>query len=284
MTALLRETDVWTSTKGEVVKRIYVLALASAALLLVGGGSNAFAGNSTTCSNGALTGGTYGSVTVTGTCSVAYLANVTINGNLTVSDGAVFAGIIPSSVHVTGNVSVGKGALLGLGYATTTDVVDGNVTANQPLSLYLGSVTIHGNVVSNGGGTAARFYNLPIKDNTIDGNVIIHGWTGGWWGVIANTVGGNVDVSNNTSVVHATDDAGCMASGTFPAGCDATAGADTDAGEVQSRVTPTPVIRQQLISGNLICHGNTPAAQVDPADGGGPNTVGGNKIGECAGL
>jgi hypothetical protein len=266
------------------VKRIYLLAIATAALLLVGGGSNAFASSSTTCSNGALAGGTYGSVTVTGTCSVAYLANITINGNLTVSNGAVFAGIIPSSVHVTGNVNVGKGALLGLGYATTTDLVDGNVTANQPLSLYLGSVTIHGSVVSIGGGTAARFYNFPIKDNTIDGNLIIQGWTGGWWGAIANTVGGSVVVANNTSAVHATDDAGCTASGTFPAGCPATVGPDTDAGEVQSRATPTPVVRQQIISGNLICLGNSPAAQIDPGDGGGPNVVSGQAIGECAGL
>jgi hypothetical protein len=39
-----------------------------------------------------------------------------------------------------------------------------------------------------------------------------------------------------------------------------------------------------VIAGNLICHNNTPAAQVNPDDGGQPNTVGGRKIGECAGL
>ena len=55
---------------------------------------------------------------VTGPCSVAFNANITINGNLTVSDGAVFAGF-PSSVHVTGNVKVGQGALLGLGLPAT---------------------------------------------------------------------------------------------------------------------------------------------------------------------
>jgi hypothetical protein len=40
------------------------------------------------------------------------------------------------------------------------------------------------------------------------------------------------------------------------------------------------------INGNLICLGNTPAAQIGHAalEGGGPNTVGGRKIGECAGL
>jgi hypothetical protein len=38
------------------------------------------------------------------------------------------------------------------------------------------------------------------------------------------------------------------------------------------------------IGGNLICQNNTPPAQVNPDDGGLPNTVTGNKIGECAGL
>ncbi len=40
---------------------------------------------------------------------------------------------------------------------------------------------MHGNVVSIGGGTFRRFYNFPIKDNKIDGNLIIFGSTGGWW-------------------------------------------------------------------------------------------------------
>jgi hypothetical protein len=40
------------------------------------------------------------------------------------------------------------------------------------------------------------------------------------------------------------------------------------------------------IGGNLICHGNTPPAQIGDAalEGGGANTVGGNAIGECADL
>lgn len=121
---------------------------------------------------------------------------------------------------------------------------------------------MHGNVVSNGGGTAERFFNFPIKDNVIDGNVVIHGWTGGWWGLIANTVGGNVDLSNNRSVVQPAGDC----EGTFPVGCDAAPGADTDAAEIQSRGPDNP----QRISGNLICHGNTPSAQINPLDGGFP--------------
>ena len=38
-----------------------------------------------------------------------------------------------------------------------------------------------------------------------------------------------------------------------------------------------------VIAGNLICLHNSPASQIGDS-GGSPNTVGGNKIGECAGL
>lgn len=262
-----------------------LLAALGAGVLLALGftGSGAFAGAPETCSGtlqapGVLT-GAHGSVVVTGACMAP--GSVTINGDLTLTDGAVFAGF-GSSAHVTGSVKVGKGAQLLLGWnaspgALGPDVVDGNIVANQPLSLYLGNITVHGNVVSNGGGTASRFYNFPIKDNRIDGNLVIHGWTGGWWGVVANSVGGNVEVAGNTSVVIPADEGACQ--GTFPAGCAAAPGPDEDAGEVQSRVG-TP----QHISGNLICHGNTPAAHVNPGDGGAANAVDGRKIGECAGL
>lgn len=255
-----------------------MLLLGTGALLVLGfTGSGAFAAPKETCSNGTI-GGSHGSVTVTGTCAV--VAPLTVNGDLTLADGSVFVGFGPP-IHVTGNVKVGKGAQFALGYnrgegVLGPDVVDGNVVANQPLALYIGNSTVHGNLVSNGGGTAARFFNFPIKDNVIDGNVVIHGWTGGWWGLIANTVGGNVDASNNRSVVQPAGDC----EGTFPAGCDAAPGADPDASEIQSRGPDNP----QQISGNLICHGNSPSAQINPLDGGFPNIVGGNKIGECAGL
>jgi hypothetical protein len=206
-------------------------------------------------------------LTVSGFCKIGFQAQVTVSGNLALADGAVFQGMfIPASLHVTGNVTVGKGALLGLGYGTSA-VVDGNITANQPLSVYLGNMTVHGNVVSNGGGTAARFYNFPIKDNTIGGNLILHGWQGGWIGALRNIVGGNVDVSNNTSVVQS------ECPGTFPNGCDPSPGALADSSEVTDNT----------VGGNLICRNNLPAAQFGDS-GGGPNTVSGNKIGECAGL
>jgi hypothetical protein len=257
-----------------------LLLLATGILLVLGlSGSGAFAAPKETCSSGMS--GTHGSVTVVGPCFVG--ADITINGNLTLNDGSIFAGF--GTVTITGNVTVGKGAQLFLGWDADEgelgpDSVGGNVVANQPLSLYIGNVTVHGNLVSNGGGTAARFYNFPIKDNRIDGNLVIHGWNGGWWGVIANSVGGNVDLSNNRSVVQPAGEC----EGTFPVGCAAAPGAFFDASEVQSRIVPGVINNPQHISGNLICRGNTPAAQINALDGGGPNVVDGNRIGQCAGL
>lgn len=263
--------------------RKLLLLLGSGMVLALGlSGSGAFAAPKEACS-GPIS-GSHGSVTVEGVCAVT--GALTVNGDLTVADGAVFVGFGPP-IHITGNVKVGKGSLFALGYNAGEgelgpDVVDGNIVANQPLSMYLGNSTVHGNFVSNGGGTTERFYNFPIKDNDIGGNLVIQGWIGGWWGAIANTVGGNVVVSNNRSLVQPDPDGECE--GTFPTGCDAVPGAFFDSSEVQSRIIPGVINNPQRISGNLICHGNTPAAQVNALDGGGANVVGGNKIGECAGL
>jgi len=232
-----------------------------------------------TCSGGAIPGGTYTSLTVAGNCFFG--GDVTVNGNVTVADGALLNdhAFSPLATHVviTGNVRVGKGAVLGLGTYNPAAVHDttvyGNIVANQPLSLYLSFATVQGNVVSNGGGSGPNgaFRNFPTKDNTIHGNLVVQGWNGGWIGVIRNTVGGNVIFSHNASVVVET-----------PPGCDpelgqctgSAPGTDSDSSEVQTN----------WISGNLICQDNTPAAQVNALDGGLPNVVGGKGIGECAGL
>lgn len=236
-------------------------------LLVLGvAGSAAFAAapGAATCSGGAISAGTYNGLTVTGDCTFAG-GTVTVDGNLTVADGAILNDHAASTatVHVTGNVTVGKGAVLGLGTynprASHDTTVDGNVVANQPLSLYLSFITVHGNVISNGGGLAPAdpFRNFPTKDNTIEGNLVVQGWQGGWLGVIRNHVGGNVIVSKNAS-----------------ASSEEGPGVDTDSTEVQTNV----------IGGNLICQGNTPSAQVNADDGGQPNLVAGQKVGECAGL
>ena len=230
-----------------------LLLLGSGILLVLGVGGSALGAPPETCTGGAIT-GTHGSITVTGVCTFSG-ATVTINGNLRVAKGAILNDHAASTtiVTITGNVSVDKGAVLGLGFGpqeATPAFVGGNIVASDPLTLYLGHVTVGGNVVSNGGGAADR--NFPIKDNTIRGNLILQGWSGLWMGAIRNDVGGNVVVSRNTA----------LDTSTVPG---------SDSTEVQTNV----------IGGNLVCHGNTPTAQVNAFDGGQPNVVGGNSVGEC---
>ncbi len=249
-----------------------VFALCGVVVLGVVVGSSALASapGSLTCSSGPIASGTYSSVTVTGTCGFVPGAVITINGNLVIEDGAALNDHAASTATVTvsGNVLVGKGAVVGLGtynpFAPHHSSVGGNVIANQPLSLYLSFLTIHGNLVSNGGGggVTGEFRNFPTKDNTVDGNLIVQGWTGGWIGLIRNHVGGNVVFNNNASVINGLVDPPVPGQ------------VDADSSEIMTNV----------IGGNLICQGNTPAAQVNPDDGGQPNTVGGHKIGQCAGL
>jgi len=256
--------------------RITVL-LGSVVLMLAVSGSIASAAKpeAGTCSGGApgfgnaevIPAGTYNGFTVTGNC-VTGPGLVTIDGKLTIADGGVLNDHASGqgTVHITGNVTVGKGAVLGLGDYNpvpphTSAVVDGNITAHQPETLYLGGMTIHGNLVSNGGGDPASERNFPIKDDTIDGNVIIQGWHGFWFGIIRVNVGGNVVVANT--------------SGT-QVGLPGT--------EFEGILDSTEIV-SNIIGGNLICHGNTPQAQIGDAildEGNGPNTVGGNALGECA--
>ncbi len=209
--------------------------------------------------------GSYGNLTITGNRFVASGTSLIVSGNLTVAPGACLDAFTMGTVHVRGNLLVRPGALLALGCTinsigpegspctgTTNDTVDGSLIADHALTMYLDGNTIHGNLFSDGGGPGLTgpFINFPIKDNTIDGNLTVQGWKGGWAGLIRDTVGGNVVFSKNGSVQ------------------------DPDSNEVQTNV----------ITGNLTCKDNSPAAQVNPADGGLPNTVGGQKIGQCAGL
>lgn len=239
-------------------------------LVAVGSGAVAAGPGSATCSGGTIAAGTYSRLTVIGVCWFSG-GTVTVTGNVVVAPGASLndhAASPLTAIHVGGNVLVGRGGIVGLGtynpFAAHDSVVDGNVIANQPLSLYISFTTIHGNLISQGGGggVTGEFRNFPTKDNIIDGNAVIEGWTGGWIGFIRNQVGGNVVFSGNTSVINGLVDPPVPGQ------------VDSDSSEIMTNV----------VSRNLICQGNTPAAQVNPDDGGQPNDVGGQKIGQCAGL
>jgi len=210
--------------------------------------------------------GHYRDLTITGNRYVASGTTLKVRGNLTLARGACLDAFTLGTVKVRRNLLVGKGAILALGCTpnstgpgapcngqTTSDTVGRNLIANHPYTMYLDGDTIHGSVISKGGGpglVSNPSVNFPIKDNAIDGNLIVQDWHGGWVGAIRNTVGRNLIFSRNMSV------------------------ADPDANEVQTNT----------VFGNLICRGNSPAAHVNPMDMGLPNTVAGGKIGQCAGL
>ena len=92
-----------------------------------------------------------------------------------------------------------------------------------------------------------RFF-ATVHDRTVGGNVVVRGVHACWFGLIRSTVAGTVKVVGN------------------PFG-------DPDADEI---VTNT-------IAGNLSCFNNVPAAQLGDSMGS-PNTVGGQKRGECKNL
>ena len=261
-----------------VIAALVVLALPGAAMAANPGPG--------TCTGGTMHAGTYSSFVVTGDCTIGFGANVHINGDLTVTPGAKLDDHgaelwMHGQLHVTGNIYVGRGAALGLGWNSPQgegslgpDTVGGNIIATQPLALQVGQVTIGGNLISNGGGvlsnSVADFRNFPVEDNVIHGNLVIQGWRGGWFGIIRNTVAGNVIVAHVVSISNPE---------TGP-------GMDTDSTEIMGTDASAfggPII-PQTIGGNLICHDNVPAAQFVPFDAGAPNFVGGKALGECAGL
>ncbi len=264
------------------MRRLMLLA-ATVALLAIALPGSALAAGPGTCSGGTMHAGTYSEFVVTGTCNIGFGANVQINGDLTIANGASLNDHgaetwMHAQMHITGNVNVGTGAVLGLGWNSPQgdgtlgpDTVGGNIVAHQPLALQVGEVTVGGNLISNGGGvlstSAADFRNFPIKDNVIHGNLIVQGWDGGWIGLIRNTVGGNVIFSRNVS--HSNPETG--------------PGTDTDSSEVMGS-TFGPISVPQTVGGNLICFGNVPATQVNPLDGGAPNVVHGKALGQCASL
>jgi hypothetical protein len=250
------------------------LLLGVCAVLALGVGAPAAAGNGDklVCSGGPIAPGAYGGLTVTGVCTIQ--DQVTINGNVTVADGAYLdAAYSGTKLIINGNVKVGKGARLGLGCAYNYHdcgmsldwlgniVVNGNIDANQALTMYLDFTVINGNVVSNGGGDISLVDHppvedglvLPIKDNVIAGNLTVRGWEGAWFGAIRNIVGGNVEASD-------------------------TVGTRLYMGQPDSTEVVT-----NIIGGNLSCKDNSPPAQIGDS-GGSPNIVGGKKKGECASL
>jgi hypothetical protein len=157
---------------------------------------------------------------------------------------------------------------------SATETIGGNLTADDALGVVVHNTTIRGNVVSNGGGGGLAFnpqgifaqyipsgppagpgqldtepFQLPAYNdyttNTIGGNLTVTGTTVNWYGIIGNTVRGNLTDTNNTS--------------------------SPDGNETINNT----------VYGNLVCFGNNPGVEYGDSNGG-PNEVGGNATGQCA--
>lgn len=254
--------------------RTFAAVLAAAALTTIGvNAASAASPASLTCSGGEIASGTYSSITVTGACQVPDGATVVVRHNLTVAPDAMFDAQTDSTVTIYGNVRAERGSQFGLGCTeahpcdttgappaagSTDDFVRGNVILNHVYNAALNGDHIGGNLISHGGGaqtTADGFVPFSVKDDTIDGNVVITGLHTVWFGIIRSTIGGTVVLTNNVQ------------------------SGDPDANELVANT----------IGRNLICHGNVPAPQFGDAVEEGPpgyglNTVGGHTTGQCTGL
>lgn len=250
-----------------------LLGIACAVAMMVAGtavaGASPASRSSNVCTGGAIAGGTYRNLRITGDCTVPDGVTVTVRGDVVVAPGATFDAVTLGTVNIGRNVLVGRDATFGLGCApdagppqctaTTDDVVGGSIFAFGAHTLYLTAITVHGSLVSIGGGSGGGPSNFPIKDSTFDGNVLVTGWSGTWFGILRSTVHGS------TVLI------GIRTNNATPQG--------PDSNEVVNNT----------IGGSLVCFGNNPHAQWGDAIEGAPpgyqwNIVSGYALGECAPL
>ncbi len=223
------------------------------------------------CSGGEIPSGNYSSITVTGACSVAADAVITVVGNINVKAGAELdADSAPSTITVGHNVTAAAGSFVALGcqppsytgnsghacYSDadapdirTTITVNGNVTGTDTRAVLLNGVTVNGNVTLTGGGSEIYW---SIKNNTIGRNLTVNGMTTTWLGVLFNTVGGNATL---TDIVVQDEHPGA----------------------------PGVYVVRNSVGRNLICSGLTPGVSGGFIPGS-VNVVGHKAIGQCASL
>jgi hypothetical protein len=159
-----------------------------------------------------------------------------------------------------GNVNVAKNRTCNLNFGVT---VLGNVTVSTGGRFTMDEAAINGNIVSN---KAAVI--LLLGDDTINQNVTLIGTTEQIFidGVV---VGGNVQISGTRTNLLPLDFADNFVTGNVV---------------FQENESEVNLIDNNVIGGNLVCIGNTPAPINGPIGGGAPNTVTGQKIGQCVGL
>jgi hypothetical protein len=244
------------------------LALAVATGLLAATGSASAAAHhhgNVTCHRGTVAAGTYRSLAIAGSCTLASSGTVTVRHDLVIRRAAFFNAATAATLNVRGDVWVKAHAvaILGcspdLGCAATSDNhIRGDLTAAGAWATVVHGTTTRGDVRFLGGGGSEDCSITPIlgqvpyyttyQDGAIGGDFTARRVHTCWFGLIRVHVGGDA----------------LMVGGRF---------GDSDAMEVVTNV----------IGGNLGCFNNVPQAHVGDSMGA-PNVVGGHKRGECAGL
>ena len=260
-----------------------VLALAATVGLSVAGGTvaEAHGGNHgwarpLTCSGGEIGSGTYSSITVTGNCTVARDAVITVKGDITVRKGAALdAQSSPSTMTVGGDVFAGRGSTLGLGCQPravtgnsahpcvdasgnpiedpgvfSTIAIKGGITALGSSIVLINGVEVGRSVTIVGGGDPVVPWS--VKNNSIKGNLWVSNLDTNWFGALFNKVGGNVVLWDITLVEDHPGAAGVV------------------------------YVVQNTIGHNLFCKG-LPGVSGGFVPGA-VNTVGGRALGQCKDL
>ncbi|MBV8092337.1 MAG: hypothetical protein JO110_03705 [Acetobacteraceae bacterium] len=206
--------------------------------------------------------------------STCTLNSTTVDGNVAVGSGATLQ--VNDGVTIGGNIDTGACHLVTL--TGNAIFVGGNVSIREcsgPNGYRAGSGFIIGTSPSLqiAGNFVCQNNDSPcvISGGRIGGNAWFVNMSGGAQ-VLGAEIGGNLLVSDN---------------GTATAGGSTQAAVVTNStvyGNVKVFNNSGPsaqVVGGNVIYGNLFCQDNTPDVN---ADNDGPSTVGGNKLGQCAGL
>jgi hypothetical protein len=197
---------------------------ALAAGLTVPAAASASSVSNSTCAGGSIAAGSYGSLTITGFCSLDS-GNVEVERDVTVAPGgALLAAFSGSDLTVERNLWVKAGGLLALGCeplggdflcfnnpaGSTHHSIRGSLVAKDATLVIVHHDHIAGDVQETGGGGGLTcnpvFTGGPppytdYNDDNIGGNVTVSGLHTCWDGFLLNRVWGSVSWNKNQTVI-----------------------------------------------------------------------------------
>lgn len=168
-----------------------------------------------------------------------------------------------SGVTVTGNVKVETNARLNVyNNGTQGSTIDGNLLVRTGAIVFVNNTGVSNTIAMIAGNVEANQCNAVVLDDVI--------------------VGGNIHIQNCSSPEHFSSGySDAQIGGNFTCNDNTLCGAfdGNVRGNVQINDNADAVVSNNTIGGNLQCKGNTTIQDASQ-----PNTVGGNKQGQCAGA